>query len=262
VLFHRLARVRREAARELLGRPIGDRAGLEAHFASALNALWMAGQPIVSWRERKVFGYEVLLRTEATALRTPLDFVDAAERLDRTRELGRSIRAWIAGALRQGGPPTPVFVNLHPSDLEDPELLADDGELTPYAGNVILEITERAPLDQIKQLAGRVSRLRELGYRIALDDLGAGYAGLASFAQFEPDVVKVDMSLVHGIDASPVKRKLLRSIIILCNDLGIPLVCEGIETVRERDIVAELGADLCQGYLFAMPERGFPPARF
>src|SRR5262249_22689572 len=110
--------------------------------------------------------------------------------------------------------------------------------------------------------AGRVSRLRELGYRIALDDLGAGYAGLASFAQFEPDVVKVDMSLVHGIDASPVKRKLLRSIITLCNDLGIPLVCEGIETVRERDVVAELGAALCQGYLFAVPERGFPPAKF
>jgi len=262
VLFHRLARVRREAAREQLGRPIGDRAGLEAHFAAALSGLWMAAQPIVSWSNQTIFGYEVLLRTEEATLGSPLDFVDAAERLDRTQELGRAIRAAIAGALRAGAPPTPVFVNLHPSDLEDPELLSDDGALTPFARHVVLEITERAPLDQIRLLASRVRRLRELGYRIALDDLGAGYAGLASFAQFEPDVVKIDMSLVHGIDRSPVKQKLLRSIVTLCRDLAIPLISEGIETEAERDAVAALGGDLCQGYLFARPDRGFPPPKF
>jgi EAL domain-containing protein (putative c-di-GMP-specific phosphodiesterase class I)/CheY-like chemotaxis protein len=262
VRLHRLARVRREAARELLGRPIGDRAGLEAHFSSALQRLWMAAQPIVSWSTQTVFAYEVLLRTDESALRNPLDFLDAAERLDRTRDLGRAIRASIAAALRAAPPPTPVFVNLHPSDLEDPELLADDGALTPHASHVVLEITERAPLDQIRLLSARVSRLRELGYRIALDDLGAGYAGLASFAQFEPDVVKIDMSLVHGIDCSPVKQKLLRSIVALCRDLGIPLISEGIETEAERDSISALGGDLCQGYLFARPERGFPPARF
>ena len=262
VLFHKLARVRREAAREHLGRPIGDRAGLEAHFAKAVSGLWMAAQPIVSWSSHTVFAYEVLLRTEEPTLRSPLDFVDAAERLDRTRELGRAIRASIAGVLREHAPPTPVFVNMHPSDLEDPELLDDDGALTPYASHVVLEITERAPLDQIRLLASRVRRLRELGYRIALDDLGAGYAGLASFAQFEPDVVKIDMSLVHGIDRSPVKQKLLRSIVTLCHDLAIPLIAEGIETEAERDAVSALGGDLCQGYLFARPDRGFPPARF
>jgi EAL domain-containing protein (putative c-di-GMP-specific phosphodiesterase class I) len=262
VLLHRLARVRREAAREQLGRPIGDRAGLEAHFSAALSGLWMAAQPIVSCSRQTVFAYEVLLRTDESTLRNPLDFVDAAERLERTRDLGRAIRASIARSLRENAPSTPVFVNLHPSDLEDPELLDDDGALTPYAPHIVLEITERAPLDQIRLLAARVRRLRELGYRIALDDLGAGYAGLASFAQFEPDVVKIDMSLVHGIDRSAVKQKLLRSIVTLCNDLGIPLISEGIETAAERDSVSALGGDLCQGYLFARPDRGFPPARF
>ena len=81
----------------------------------------------------------------------------------------------------------------------------------------------------------RVKRLRALGYRIAIDDLGAGYAGLTSFAQLEPEVVKVDMSLVRGIDGSPIKQKLVRSIIALCTELGIQLVAEGIETPAERD---------------------------
>jgi EAL domain-containing protein (putative c-di-GMP-specific phosphodiesterase class I) len=103
-----------------------------------------------------------------------------------------------------------------------------------------------------------VTRLRTLGYRIAIDDLGAGYAGLTSFAQLEPEVVKVDMSLVRGIDGSPMKQKLVRSIISLCTELGIQLVAEGIETPGERDSLISLGGDLCQGYLFARPGRGFP----
>ena len=103
-----------------------------------------------------------------------------------------------------------------------------------------------------------MTRLRKFGYRIAIDDLGAGYAGLTSFAQLEPEVVKVDMSLVRGIDSSPVKQKLVRSIIALCTELGIQLVAEGIETPAERDTLVGLGGDLCQGYLFAKPGRGFP----
>ncbi len=101
---------------------------------------------------------------------------------------------------------------------------------------MVLEITERAALDRIHELQSRVTRLRALGYRIAIDDLGAGYAGLTSFAQLEPEVVKVDMSLVRGIDSSAVKQKLVRSIIALCTELGIQLVAEGIETPAERDI--------------------------
>lgn len=260
VRVHRLARVRREAAmvRELDGKPIGDRAGLEARFSSAVQKLWVAAQPIVSWSERKIFAYETLLRTDEPTLRSPLDFFDAAERLGRAPELGRIIRMHVARQMKETPPPAPLFVNLHPSDLEDPELYADDGALTPFARQVVLEITERAALDRIHELQTRVTRLRELGYRIAIDDLGAGYAGLTSFAQLEPEVVKVDMSLVRSIDRSPVKQKLVRSIIALCTELGIHLIAEGIETAEERDTLVTLGGDLCQGYLFARPDRGFP----
>ncbi|HEX3906102.1 MAG TPA: EAL domain-containing protein [Polyangia bacterium] len=260
VRVHKLARVRREAAavRELEGKPIGDRAGLEARFASGIDKLWVAAQPIISWSGRSIFAYETLLRTDEPTLRSPLDFFDAAERLGRAAELGRIIRQHVARTLHDSPPPAHLFVNLHPADLEDDELYADDGALTPYASQVVLEITERAALDRIHELQSRVTRLRALGYRIAIDDLGAGYAGLTSFAQLEPEVVKVDMSLIRGIDSSAVKQKLVRSIIALCTELKIELVAEGIETTAERDSLISLGGDLCQGYLFARPGRGYP----
>lgn len=260
VRVHNLARVRREAMQvhDLEGKPIGDRAGLEARFSSAVDKLWVAAQPIISWSTRRTFAYETLLRTDEPTLRSPLDFFDAAERLGKAAELGRIIRQHVARQLRETPPPALLFVNLHPADLEDDELYADDGALTPFAKQIVLEITERAALDRIHELQSRVTRLRTLGYRIAIDDLGAGYAGLTSFAQLEPEVVKVDMSLIRGIDRSPVKQKLVRSIITLCTELGIQLVAEGIETPQERDSLITLGGDLCQGYLFAKPGRGFP----
>jgi EAL domain-containing protein (putative c-di-GMP-specific phosphodiesterase class I)/CheY-like chemotaxis protein len=257
---HKLARVRREAAlmQELDGKQIGDRAGLEARFASGVEKLWVAAQPIVSWSGRRTVAYETLLRTDEPTLRSPLDFFDAAERLGKAAELGRIIRQHVARHLHETPAPANLFVNLHPADLEDEELYADDGALTPFASNVVLEITERAALDRIHELQSRVKRLRALGYRIAIDDLGAGYAGLTSFAQLEPEVVKVDMSLIRGIDSSPVKQKLVRSIVALCTELRIELVAEGIETPAERDSLISLGGDLCQGYLFARPGRGYP----
>ncbi|HMC94217.1 MAG TPA: EAL domain-containing protein, partial [Polyangia bacterium] len=119
---------------------------------------------------------------------------------------------------------------------------------------------ERAALDQIRGSRTRVERLRAIGYRIAVDDLGAGYTGLSSFAALEPDVVKADMSLVRGIESSAVKRKVVSAIAALSVDLGIKLVAEGIETPAERDCIVSLGADALQGYLFARPNRGFPVA--
>jgi EAL domain-containing protein (putative c-di-GMP-specific phosphodiesterase class I) len=205
-----------------------------------------------------VLAYEMLARTEEPTLANPSALFDVAERLGATRELGRAIRGIAAAMIREAPRGALIFVNLHPLDLDDDDLLARDGVLTPFAGQVVLEVTERATLDRIRGLQGRIQRLRELGFQIAVDDLGAGYAGLSSFAALEPDVVKADMSLVRGIESSPVKQKLLAAISALANDLHIRLIAEGIETVAERECVTALGADVLQGYLFARPGRGFP----
>jgi EAL domain-containing protein (putative c-di-GMP-specific phosphodiesterase class I)/CheY-like chemotaxis protein len=257
--WRRLAAVRREAGADLTGRPIADRAGLEARFESALEGLWMAAQPIVSCGEHAVLAYEALVRTDEPTLRNPLDLIDVAERLRRTRDLGRRIRRLVADSIPSAPASASLFVNLHPLDLEDEELSAESGALAPFASRVVLEITERATLDGIRGVRARVERLRALGFRIAVDDLGAGYAGLSSFAALEPDVVKADMSLVRGIETSFIKQKLMRSIASLADDLGVQLVAEGVETAAEDACVAGLGAHAVQGYYFARPSRGFPP---
>src|SRR5690606_12087135 len=101
------------------------------------------------------------------------------------------------------------------------------------AGRIVLEVTERASLDRLDNLRDRVARLRALGYRIAVDDLGAGYAGLSAFANLEPDVVKIDMSLVRDIENARTKQRLVRSLADVCGELGMKVVAEGVETAAE-----------------------------
>jgi len=262
--LHQMAKIKREALElfRLEGKHLGDRAGLEARFANAINTLWLAFQPIVSWSEKSVIAYEALVRNEEPTLRAPPDLFEAAERLGRLRELGRIIRDRVAKTLVDNPTvDTEVFVNVHALELDDDSLMAPSSPLSAFAKRVVLEITERAPLEKIKDANARVACLRQMGYRIAVDDLGAGYAGLTSFAHLEPEVVKVYMSLIRGLDQSPTKQKLLRSIVGLCRDLEIKMIAEGIETIEERDTLVRLGGDLCQGYLFARPGRAFPPIK-
>jgi len=253
--LRKLASVKREALRYLghSERLMGDRTGLEVVFGRALASLHMAYQPIVRTSNGSLFGWEALLRTGEPSVSGPLAFLEMAERLGRTRELGRRIRSTVATTAhhRRG---VMFFVNLHPDDLLDEALYDAEAPLSVLAPEIVLEITERSPFDAVPDVRDRVRRLRRLGFRLAVDDLGSGYAGLTSFAALEPDFVKLDRGLVHGIDSQPVKRRLVGSIVTVSKELGIGVVAEGIETAGERDTVAELGCDLMQGYLFRRPE--------
>jgi EAL domain-containing protein (putative c-di-GMP-specific phosphodiesterase class I) len=253
--LHKLAAVKREALRHLgrSGAVMGDRAGLEALFSRSLGAMFMAYQPIVRTRDGSVFGWEALLRTREASVAGPLAFIDMAERLDRVRELGRAIRnrvALTAGHTRG----VMFFVNLHAEDLEDEALYDPASPLAALAPEIVLEITERNPLEGVPEVRERVKRLRSLGFRLAVDDLGSGYSGLASLAALEPDFVKLDRGLIHGIDREPLKKRIVGSMVSVCRDLGISVVAEGIETAAERDAAAEAGADLLQGFFFKRPE--------
>jgi len=250
--LHRLAKLKREALEfreSLLPQPSLD----GPRFQQVLAAVCVAFQPIVSVVSRRVFGYEALLRSNHPDFLSPSHLLDAAERLHALPELGRLVRRRACEGLREAPADTLLFVNLHPRDLVDPDLSDAASPLSALASRVVLEVTERAPLGGIDRLERRVKALRSMGFRIAIDDLGAGYAGLASFAALEPEVVKVDMSLTRDIDASPVKRKLVASLVRLCHEMGITLVVEGVETPRERNTLIALGCDLMQGHLFARP---------
>jgi EAL domain-containing protein (putative c-di-GMP-specific phosphodiesterase class I) len=165
-----------------------------------------------------------------------------------------------AGAMEHAATDAVLFLNLHPLDLADENLFDSLAPLTQIASRVVLEVTERAAIEEVDGVERRVGRLREHGFRVAVDDLGAGYAGLSSFALLEPEIVKLDVSLLRDIDQSPVKQKLVASMTALCKDMGFLVVAEGIETPAERDCVVALGCDLLQGYLFARPGRPFPAA--
>jgi EAL domain-containing protein (putative c-di-GMP-specific phosphodiesterase class I) len=187
----------------------------------------------------------------------------AAERLGRLHDVGRRVRTLAATAFASiGNSDALLFVNLHSEDLLDEELASRSTPLGAVASRVVLEITERASLDHVPNVRERVSALRDVGFRIAVDDLGAGYAGLSSFATLEPEFVKLDMSLVRDVDSSPVRQRLVESMVALSSELGSRIVAEGIERVAERDTLERLGCELLQGYLFAKPGPPFPMARW
>jgi EAL domain-containing protein (putative c-di-GMP-specific phosphodiesterase class I) len=264
VRMHRLARAKRKAL-ELAGGLdglIGERAGHIAKFGKALDTLWLAYQPIVSWSRREVFGYEALLRSNEASLPHVGAIFEAAERLDRLLEVGKRIRATACAAAPDLPGGSALFVNLHAHDLLDDELFDSTHPFSRMATRVVLEITERASLHHVRDLQARIARLRAMGFRIAVDDLGAGYAGLSSFAQLEPEVVKLDMSLVRDVHAQPTKLTLVCTMIAMCNELGVQVVAEGVETPEERDAIVAAGCDLMQGFLFAKPGEGFPAVRF
>ncbi len=251
--LHRLAKLRRQMMAHLGAddRLLADQAGLEATYASGLSSLRLVYQPILR-PDGTVFGHEALARTSEPRLPHPGVLFDVAQRLAKVHDLGRAIRNLAAGNLARGEV-TVAFVNVHPLELTDDALLRADAPLSRHAHSVVLEITERQSLDTVPDFVARIAGLRRLGYRLALDDLGAGYAGLTTFAVLAPDVVKLDMVLVRGCDRDPVKQRLIRSMTTLCKELGALVVAEGIETEAERETVVEIGCDLLQGFLLGRP---------
>jgi EAL domain-containing protein (putative c-di-GMP-specific phosphodiesterase class I) len=261
--LHLLDRSRQELPRSASGATTRseERLALGLQFSSAMKLSWIAWQPVVEWQARRVFGYEALLRSDQAALSTPADLVDVAHQLGRLEELGRTVRTKVAMSAASAGTAR-LFVNLHASDLNDEHLYSKEAPLSRLAAHVVLDLTERASLHEVPNVEASVAKLRALGYQLAIDDLGTGYAGLASFTQLEPEVAKLDMSLVRHIDVDPRLQSVVRSMKLLCDELGILVIAEGVETPAERDMLVQLGCDLFQGYLFAKPARGFPAPRW
>jgi EAL domain-containing protein (putative c-di-GMP-specific phosphodiesterase class I) len=236
-------------ARERL---VWDRTGLEVRFDRALATLRVDYQPILNAGDGGLYGREALVRTAEDAFPHPGALFQAAGRLGRVTEVGRAVRATVAEWQAKRGPST-SFVNLHPEDLMDPALFDPGEPLSSHARNVVLEITERSNLSEVPDAQRRIRVLRGLGYRIAIDDLGAGYSGLSAVAAFEPQFVKLDISLVARCDQEHVKRNLIGAMTSFSHDTGILVVAEGIETEAEKAVVVAEGCDFLQGFLLGRP---------
>jgi EAL domain-containing protein (putative c-di-GMP-specific phosphodiesterase class I) len=234
---------------------------LETKLNRCVGTLAMHFQPIVHASTRARFGYEALMRSTDRALPHPGAILDAAERLERIPALGRAVRAATAKVIADAPPERgAVFINLHLLDLFDKQLTSPFAPLSKVASRVVLEITERTSLEGQIDLRYRVSELRELGYRIAIDDLGGGHARMGTFSPLDTDFVKLDMSLVRDVEKHPMKQRLIRSITALCKQQGTMVIGEGVETEAEAKVLVDLGCDLLQGYLIAKPQLPFSDA--
>jgi EAL domain-containing protein (putative c-di-GMP-specific phosphodiesterase class I) len=226
-------------------------------FRHALQTLWVAYQPIFRACDLGLYGFEALARVEHPRVPHPERLFGIAEALGYVHELDRAVRWRVAAWMFEAPPEATIFINVHPRSLMDERLLGGHEPLAAHADRVVLEITERSSLTSTPDLPARVARLRALGYRIALDDLGAGYAGLTTFAMLAPDIVKFDMELVRDIATEPTKAALVASMTTLCREIGVLSVAEGIETVAELESAQRFGCDLVQGFHLGRPRRDF-----
>lgn len=234
-----------------------DLAATERKYTASLPGINAVFQPIIRSYDHSIFGYEALMRSTGP-FGNPLQLITASDALGRIEELGRAMRTNIAKAL-QNNPERyePVFVNLHPMEFRANLLTHYDEPLLPYASRIILEVTERAQLTTGSDVGHTVAALRDAGYRIALDDLGEGYAGLSWLVKLVPDIAKIDMSLVRDIQNSRMKRELVSSLVSVCRRENTLVVAEGVETREEADLLREIGCDLLQGFYFARPAPTF-----
>ncbi len=218
------------------------------------NQLHVVFQPIVELPAGKVFAYEALVRCKDTRFSNPHALFTEAIKERRCGELGRKIRE-IAVKSCSGWP---VFLNIHPNELDEGWLVRPDDPIFLHEAPVFLEITESVPITHFAFCHGMLREIRSKGVHVAVDDLGAGYSNLRYIADLTPEIVKLDRSLIMGLTQSSRLFNLVRSLVNLCDELGARVVAEGIETAEELDAVMASGAHYAQGYYLARPAYPLP----
>jgi EAL domain-containing protein (putative c-di-GMP-specific phosphodiesterase class I) len=222
------------------------------------RAFSFAFQPIATIATQEILGYEALCRPTDDAFPDPTTLFNTAERAGRVIDLGRACRVVAAATLEAMTEDVLLFVNLHPHELNDSLITEGQSAFISHASSVVLEITETAAISDSNRLRRVMAGLREQGFRLALDDLGSGYAGLNSLALLQPDFVKLDMSLIRRIEVDSSLARLIKHILEFAAGEGMQVIAEGVETLQEYEAVRELGCPLAQGYLLARPGPPFP----
>ncbi len=219
--------------------------------------LAMAFQPIVDIRMQQIFAFEALVRGPAGESAGSVIASVMPEQLYAFDQACRIAAIEQAAALGVEHVPA-LSINFMPNAVYEPRACiratldtADRVGFPPE--RLIFEITEAEAVRDPRHLTRIVEAYQAMGFRTALDDFGAGHSNLDLLAQFRPDIVKLDMVLVRGIDADARRQALVRACVGLCLELDIALVAEGVETAAEYSALAALGVRLQQGYWLAKP---------
>ncbi|MER2250858.1 EAL domain-containing protein [Methylorubrum podarium] len=217
----------------------------------------MAFQPIVDVSQNKVWGYEALVRgLEGQGAGWVLGQVDEANRY-KFDQACRVRAIELAGSLFQDND-TRLSINFMPNAVYEPaaciRATLDAARRVGFANRQLMfEFTENERMLDVGHVQRIITEYRRQGFLTALDDFGAGYAGLNLLASFQPDLIKLDMELIRGIANSPARQVIVAGVVTMARELGITILAEGVETEAELMALRAAGIRLFQGYLFAKP---------
>lgn len=221
------------------------------------NPFSMAFQPIVDVERRQVFAHEALVRGPAgEGAGSVLSAVDEGNRYAFDQQC-RVKAIELASRLDLTASDARLSINFMPNAVYEPRAciratLAACKTFDLPAERIIFEFTEGEALD-VAHLENILKTYREIGFMTAIDDFGAGHSGLNLLAKMQPDIVKIDMDLIRGIDTDRAKRVILNHLVAMLNELSVTVVCEGIETEEELRAIRDTGVTLIQGYRLARP---------
>lgn len=214
-----------------------------------------AFQPIADIEDRSVFAYEALVRGTSGESAHHVFKNVPVEALAHFDHSARVAATTLAARL---GLEARISLNLLPGSLHalpnSLDLLLESATRAGLATRqLLIEVTEGEVIQRPKEFFEMLNRYRAQGVRLAIDDFGAGYSGLNLLADFQPDLIKLDMHLVRSIDRAGPRQAIVRGVLQVCDDLGIEVIAEGVETLDEYRWLRRVGIRLFQGYLFARP---------
>ncbi|MGE8655869.1 MAG: EAL domain-containing protein [Achromobacter sp.] len=245
------------------GRPASD--GLCQGCTSGEEApidMTFAFQPIVDVASGEPYAYEALVRgPEGESAASVLAQVNDSNRYHFDQRC-RTTAIELAARLEMG---RFLSINFMPNAVYQPAACIrttfEAAERHGFPINrIIFETIESESIIDRAHLLKIFQAYKSYGFQTAIDDFGSGYSGLTLLADFQPDLIKLDMALVRGVDTNGARQRIISGVQRICADLGIRVIAEGIETVGERDFLASQGITLMQGYLFAKPAfQAMPP---
>ena len=223
------------------------------------HRIYSVYEPIVEVENKTVFGYEALARgPEGSAFHSPMALFAAAEEFELIFELDCVCReSGLRGAVDfpKG---TKLFLTIRPTTIHDPAFREDKlietlerRDLAPT--DVVFEISEQESISSFGAFREMLDYYRNLGFQFALDDTGAGYAGLEELLELEPDYIKIDRAMVSGVDQDPARQDVLTALLQLAEKMGAQVIGEGLDTLEELEMLGRLGIRFGQGWLFGRP---------
>lgn len=224
-------------------------------------------QPIASLQNGAIFAYEALSRITLPNCHLNIDeLFEIAIKSQKLWELDSLCRAKALKGACEKPARMKLFLNVEPNIIYDPEFVSGFTQeklldLGLNSEDIIFEITEKTLVISPGVFTEAISHYQNQGFKVAIDDFGLGYSGLARVCSFSPDYLKIDMSIVRGIDKDKKKRSVVSSVVRLCRELGIEVIAEGIETKEELATLIELDVDYGQGNFLGRPEGKFQNLR-